>query len=270
LTADPLRSEFARRLRGTGLVVHEAYGSAGQPIDLAVEDPEHPGHVLVAVETDGPTYAAMRSSRDRDRLRGEQLGRLGWMHVRVWTTDLFRDPARDVARVNAAVQQAVANRAAAAPVVQTPVDGDEVPPAPEQETPAEADESSPSPVPETPTDADEFTPTSDGGARARRVRGRKSRRVTAPAKTEQGELELGELDPEPADSEPAEPEPAELGPVQPQPADGEPAEPPPSKHGSMKLEQTKDDTDAGWGEHHPESAYDRYLREQRPPHWGSD
>jgi DNA polymerase III delta prime subunit len=270
LTADPLRSEFARRLRGTGLVVHEAYGSAGQPIDLAVEDPEHPGHVLVAVETDGPTYAAMRSSRDRDRLRGEQLGRLGWMHVRVWTTDLFRDPARDVARVNAAVQQAVANRAAAAPVVQTPVDGDEVPPAPEQETPAEADESSPSPVPETPTDADEFTPTSDGGARARRVRGRKSRRVTAPAKTEQGELELGELDPEPADSEPAEPEPAELGPVQPQPADGEPAEPPPSKRGPMKLEQTKDDTDAGWGEHHPESAYDRYLREQRPPHWGSD
>ena len=117
LTADPLRAEFARRLRDTGLVVHEAYGSAGQPIDLAVEDPDHSGHVLVAVETDGPAYAAMRSSRDRDRLRGEQLGRLGWMHVRVWTTDLFRDPARDVARVNAAVHQAVANRPTTTPVV---------------------------------------------------------------------------------------------------------------------------------------------------------
>ena len=37
-----------------------------------------------------------------------------------------------------------------------------------------------------------------------------------------------------------------------------------------KPEQTQDDTDAGWGEKHDESAYDRYLSEQRPPHWGSD
>jgi hypothetical protein len=35
-------------------------------------------------------------------------------------------------------------------------------------------------------------------------------------------------------------------------------------------EQTKDDTDEGWGEYRDESAYDRYLREQRPPHWGTD
>jgi hypothetical protein len=34
--------------------------------------------------------------------------------------------------------------------------------------------------------------------------------------------------------------------------------------------QTKDDTDAGWGESQDESAHDRWLREQRPPHWGSD
>src|SRR5690349_2858640 len=135
---DPLRAEFARRLRDSGLVVHEAYGSAGQPIDLAVEDPDHAGDVLVAVETDGPAYAAMRSSRDRDRLRGEQLGRLGWMHVRVWSTDLFRDPARDVARVNAAVLQAVASRAAAVPVASEPTAAEPTavePTAPEPITP---------------------------------------------------------------------------------------------------------------------------------------
>ncbi len=32
-------------------------------------------------------------------------------------------------------------------------------------------------------------------------------------------------------------------------------------------EQTRDDTDAGWGEPVDESAHDRWLREQRPPHW---
>lgn len=32
-------------------------------------------------------------------------------------------------------------------------------------------------------------------------------------------------------------------------------------------EQTRDDTDRGWGERPDESDHDRWLREQRPPHW---
>ena len=272
--SDPLRAEFARRLRDTGLVVHEGYGSAGHPIDLAVEDPDHHGTVLVAVETDGPAYAAMRSSRDRDRLRGEQLGRLGWMHVRVWSTDLFRDPARDVARVHAAVQQAVASRAAAVPVAAQPTAPEQAasePPAPESVSAEETPEPT-TPEPAEPAEpmapsggskpgssgattksgaaapslfddlapsegeeqaepvADEFAPTADEGARQRRVRGRKAKRVIAPATNEQPDAPT--LD--------------------------------------VPTQQTKDDTDTGWGERPDESAYDRYLREQRPPHWGSD
>lgn len=96
---DPLRSDLAARLRKQGLTVHEEFGSAGHRVDLAIEDPHQPGRALVAVETDGPRYAALRSTRDRDRLRPEQLARLGWRHVRVWSTDLFRDPARELARI---------------------------------------------------------------------------------------------------------------------------------------------------------------------------
>ncbi|CCH79837.1 conserved hypothetical protein [Nostocoides japonicum T1-X7] len=90
--------ELARRLRAVGLTVHEDYGSSRQRIDLVV-DPLDEGSPALAVEADGPSYAAMRSVRDRDRLRPEHLTRLGWTHVRVWTTDLFRDPARDVSRI---------------------------------------------------------------------------------------------------------------------------------------------------------------------------
>ncbi len=32
-------------------------------------------------------------------------------------------------------------------------------------------------------------------------------------------------------------------------------------------EQTVDDTDRGWGEPASDSTRDRWLREQRPPHW---
>src|SRR5665811_616209 len=72
---DPLVADLASRLRTAGLVVHAGYGTSAQRLDLAVEDPRRLGRVLVAVETDGPRYAAMLSTRDRDRLRIEQLRR---------------------------------------------------------------------------------------------------------------------------------------------------------------------------------------------------
>jgi len=109
---DPLIADLAFRLQSEGLVVYPGYGTSAQRLDLAVEDPHRPGRVLLAVESDGLRYAAMSSTRDRDRLRVEQLRRLGWEHVRVWSTDLFRDPARDVARVTAAVRAASAARPA--------------------------------------------------------------------------------------------------------------------------------------------------------------
>ena len=98
-TRSVVLADLARRLRGHGLVVHEDVGSSADPVDLAVEDPAHAGRMVLAVESDGPQYAAMRTTRDRDRLRAEQLERLGWRHLRVWSTDVFRDPARDVSRI---------------------------------------------------------------------------------------------------------------------------------------------------------------------------
>ena len=35
----------------------------------------------------------------------------------------------------------------------------------------------------------------------------------------------------------------------------------------VRPEQTSDDTDAGWGERGDENGHDRWLHEQRPPHW---
>jgi len=165
---DPLVANLAFRLRSEGLVVHTGYGTSAQRLDLAVEDPQCHGRVLVAVETDGLRYAAMSSTRDRDRLRVEQLRRRGWEYVRVWSTDLFRDPARDVARISAAVRTAYAARP----------------------------------------------------------------------------VEARQADIQPAVSKPHVP------------------------RTRSTLEQTRDDTDAGWGERPNEEAQDQWLRDQRPPHWG--
>jgi len=103
-----LVQDLARRLRAEGLVVHPGWGTSRHRLDLAVEDPRRPGSLLVAIETDGPVYGSIASTRDRERLRVEQLRRLGWTHERVWTRDLFRDPGREVARLTAAVHAASA------------------------------------------------------------------------------------------------------------------------------------------------------------------
>ena len=44
------------------------------------------------------------------------------------------------------------------------------------------------------------------------------------------------------------------------------AQPPAERVG--RPDQTRDDTDVGWGEvPEPADAHDRWLLEQRPPHW---
>jgi hypothetical protein len=40
-----------------------------------------------------------------------------------------------------------------------------------------------------------------------------------------------------------------------------------TRHTPKKVEQTKDDTDLGWGERGDDDASARWLRENRPPHW---
>ena len=91
--------DLADRLRARGLDVVTGYGHSRARIDLAIVDPRDANRMLLAVESDGPHYAEMGSVRERDRLRIEALARHGWEHDRVWTVDLFRDPARDAARI---------------------------------------------------------------------------------------------------------------------------------------------------------------------------
>ncbi len=74
-------------------------GVGGYFIDIAVTDPRLPGKFLLAIECDGATYHSAKSARDRDRLRQQVLERLGWRVHRIWSTDWFKNPAAEIARV---------------------------------------------------------------------------------------------------------------------------------------------------------------------------
>ena len=58
------------------------------------------------MECDGASYHSSATARDRDRLRQQVLEGLGWRLCRVWSPDWLRDRAGQVARVQAALEQA--------------------------------------------------------------------------------------------------------------------------------------------------------------------
>ncbi|MCX6938307.1 MAG: DUF3320 domain-containing protein [Verrucomicrobia bacterium] len=95
----------AEALRGKGWEVLTQIGCSAYRIDLGVLHPEQRGRFLAGVECDGATYHRAATARDRDRLRQRFLEGLGWRMVRTWSTDWFRDPAKEAERLHALLKE---------------------------------------------------------------------------------------------------------------------------------------------------------------------
>jgi len=89
----------ASRLRRLGYEINQEIGSAGYFVDLAVVDQGKRGRYVLGIECDGATYHSSRYARDRDRLRRQVLEGLNWRICRVWSTDWFRNPERELTRL---------------------------------------------------------------------------------------------------------------------------------------------------------------------------
>ncbi len=111
---NPFEISVRDRLLAAGIPLVAQYGVAGYWIDFAAAHPTQPGKMVLAIEADGAAYHSSPTARDRDRLRQEQLERLGWSFHRIWSTDWFTDADTCVARARLAYDQAVAAADAAA------------------------------------------------------------------------------------------------------------------------------------------------------------
>lgn len=100
----PFEMEVLRALRDAGWVVHPQVGCSGYRIDMAVVHPDEPGRYVLGIECDGATYHAMPTARDRDRLRQLVLEGLGWKLHRIWSTDWWNDPDRELDKLRATIQ----------------------------------------------------------------------------------------------------------------------------------------------------------------------
>jgi hypothetical protein len=103
----PIEQQIIDRLRNVGVLVHPRYGISGSRIDIAAEHPNKAGQLLLAIEIDSHRYHEPgRSVRERDRLRPQQLERMGWRHQRVWTAEWLRDPESEITKLIKALDSA--------------------------------------------------------------------------------------------------------------------------------------------------------------------
>ncbi len=107
--ASPFEEAVYTALVEAGYQLEAQVGHEGYFIDLAVVDPARPGRYIIAIECDGATYHSARSARDRDRLRQSVLEGLGWTFHRIWSTDWFKNPERELQRTIEAIEEARAH-----------------------------------------------------------------------------------------------------------------------------------------------------------------
>lgn len=89
-----------------GYSVEAQVGVSYFRIDIAVKDSDKPGRYILGIECDGAKYHSSLSARDRDRLRQEVLEGLGWRIHRIWSTEWFREPERELTRLIESIEKA--------------------------------------------------------------------------------------------------------------------------------------------------------------------
>ncbi|HWM34317.1 MAG TPA: AAA domain-containing protein [Pseudolysinimonas sp.] len=105
---NPFEIDVRDRLTAAGLELDPQVGAGEYRIDFAVRHPQYPGRHVLAIEADGANYHGTPTARERDRLRQMLLEARGWKFYRIWSTDWFNNPEREIANVLAAYHDALA------------------------------------------------------------------------------------------------------------------------------------------------------------------
>ena len=92
----PFEEAVLEALEARGYSCVPQVGVDGYYIDIGIRDPNQPERFLLGVECDGARYHSLRSARDRDIIRQQHLENLGWRIHRIWSTDWFRAPEREL------------------------------------------------------------------------------------------------------------------------------------------------------------------------------
>jgi len=101
----PFEESVFNTLIVEGFDIVTQVGSSSFRIDIAIKHPKKIGKFILGIECDGAQYHSSRFARDRDKVRQQILESLGWRLHRIWSTDWFRNPKREIEKIKEVVKK---------------------------------------------------------------------------------------------------------------------------------------------------------------------
>lgn len=88
-----------------GLVAIRGVGETKNRVDIGVKASADDGRYIAGIVTDGPSYHAARSTRERERIRPNMLNAMGWRLYDVWAPAWGRNPEGEAEGLRAFLQE---------------------------------------------------------------------------------------------------------------------------------------------------------------------
>ena len=95
----------AQALQDRGYTVETNIGSSGYKIDIAIVNPDNPSEYLLGILTDGLTYRAAKTAKDRELNQAGVLKMLGWNIYKLWSLDWWDNPEKVLTDIEKAIAQ---------------------------------------------------------------------------------------------------------------------------------------------------------------------
>jgi len=92
----------AVEIQKLGYSVKTDIGISGYRIDIGIVNPEKPSEYILGILTDGKTYRAAKTAKDREVVQIDVLKMLGWNIYKLWSIDWWDNPQKvikDIVRV---------------------------------------------------------------------------------------------------------------------------------------------------------------------------
>ena len=96
-------------LKKLGYEVVPQVGVSGFFIDLGIKHKSFKYGYLAGVECDGAAYHSSDSARDNDITRQKVLESKGWNIYRIWSTDWFLDPNKELKKLDYYIKELLKN-----------------------------------------------------------------------------------------------------------------------------------------------------------------
>ena len=108
LTTCYFEKMVANEIQNFGYVVHTNIGCSGYKIDIGIVNPEKTTEYILGILTDGKSYYAAKTAKDREVVQTEVLKMLGWNIYKLWSPDWWDNPQKvvqDIINVVKEIQQ---------------------------------------------------------------------------------------------------------------------------------------------------------------------